>query len=181
MVSPEQARYRRLVAGLSGDAAGLHELGRALRSDFDCDRVSLYRRSPRNVYVAVYAEGLQDMTLSVKPGEGLVGKALQRGVPVLSNAAPYDPDALSRLRDHYSGYETHSVLVAPILRWLCAPLGAVQLVNSHAGSFPAADLLRLAEVAKGLAGIGKFCRSASENLWQPDLHKDVVHDHTASA
>lgn len=166
------ARYQALVRTLPADAAGLHALGLALRQDFGCDRATLFLKARHGVYVAIYAEGLEDMTLAVKPGEGLAGKAVQRRAAIVSNEAPYDPDALSRLRDHYSGYETHSVMVAPIPRLLRAPEGAVQLINKLTGPFTDDDLARLGMVANGLRGLRRFCREPAENLWDPLLHKE---------
>lgn len=154
---------------------GLHELGLALREDFGCDRVTFFLKAARGVYLSIYAEGLEDMVLAVKPGEGLVGKAIQRRRPIVSNEALYDPDALSRLRDHYSGYLTHSLLVAPIPGTFLAPQGAVQLVNKLREEFTAEDIQRLSLAAKGLRGLRKFCRRPTENLWEPRLHLESHH------
>ncbi|NJO53822.1 MAG: GAF domain-containing protein [Bacteroidales bacterium] len=168
------ARYKELVRTLPADAAGLHALGLALRQDFNCDRATLFLKARHGVYIAVYAEGLEDMTLAVKPGEGLAGKAVQRRAAILSNEAPYDPNALSRLRDHYSGYETQSVMVAPIPRLLLSPEGAVQLINKLIGPFTDADIARLGAVAKGLRGLRRFCREPAENLWDSRLHRESI-------
>ncbi len=169
------ARYASLIRTLPADATGLHGLGLALREDFSCDRVTLFLKAARGVYLSIYAEGLEDMVLAVKPGEGLVGKAIQRRRPIISNEALYDPDALSRLRDHYSGYLTQSVLVAPIPGVFLAPQGAVQLINKLRELFTEEDVGRLSAVAKGLHGLQRLCRRPTENLWEPRLHLESHH------
>jgi hypothetical protein len=170
-----QGKYKALVRTLPANVEGLHALGHALRSDFHCDRVSLFLKAERGTYVSVYAEGLEDMTLAVKPGEGLAGKAIQRREPILSNEAPYDPDALCRLRDHYSGYQTWTLLVAPIPGRLFGPEGAVQLINKLDGAFSTEDERRLVRVAEALRGLGRLCRCPSGNLWDPCLHRENLH------
>ena len=174
-------RYALLLRALAADATGLHALGLALREDFGCDRATLFLKAARGVYVSVYAEGLEEMTLAVKPGEGLAGKAIQRRTAIVSNEAPYDPDALSRLRDHYSGYETLSLLVAPIPGRFGAPEGAVQLVNRLDGPFNDDDCARLCDAASGLRGLSRFCPRPVDNLWDPRLHQDSRHAATLSA
>lgn len=168
-------RYAALLRSLPAEIASLHALGLALREDFRCDRVSLFLKAPHGVYVSIYAEGLEDMTLAVKPGEGLVGKAVQRKAPIVSNEALFDPEALSRLRDHYSGYETQSILVAPIPGWFSGPEGAVQLVNKLYEPFTDDDVERLSAATLGLRGLRKLCRRPADNLWDPDLHKESAH------
>jgi hypothetical protein len=169
-------RYALLLKRLAPDLAGLHELGMVLRDEFGCERTTLYLKAARGVYVSIYAEGLEDMTLSVKPGEGLVGKAVQRRCPLLSNDADYDPDSLSRLRDHYSGYVTRSLLVAPIPGTFVASRGAVQLVNKRDDEFTEQDADRLCAAAQGLRKLHRLCTRPDGNLWDPHLHREGRHD-----
>ena len=171
VASSPTAKYAALISALPKTAESLHVLGHELRTDFHCDRVSLFLKASRGTYIAIYAEGLEDMTLEVKPGEGLAGKAIQRRAPILSNEAPYDPDALSRLRDHYSGYQTWSLLVAPIPRRWRSPEGVVQLINRLDGAFCEEDLRLLNTIADGLRGLSRFCPRPVGNLWEPRLHR----------
>ncbi|MBM9535997.1 GAF domain-containing protein [Desulfobulbus alkaliphilus] len=163
-------RYASLVSTSVGTDAGLTALGDALRRDFDCDRVSIYLREKRGDFVSIYAEGLTNMTLAVKSGEGIVGKCIALRTPVISNHAPYDPDALCRVRDNFSGYATSSLLAAPIPGLLGRALGAVQLVNKNIGFFTPHDVDRLRHAARGMRRIARLVAPPYVNLWKPNPH-----------
>jgi signal transduction protein with GAF and PtsI domain len=175
MSSDLVARYKRMIKSLPSDATGLHALGLALREDFQCDRTTLYLQATHGTYISIYAEGLEEMILAVKPGEGVVGKVIATRSPYVSNDALYDPNSLSRLRDHYSGYITHSLLAAPIPGLLSRPHGVIQLVNKINLPFDTVDMDRLVAIAPVLRGIRKFCRRPATNLWQQSLHKEPSH------
>lgn len=174
-------RYAALLATLPPAPAGLHELGLALRNDFACDRASIFLKASRGVYVSVYAEGLEGMLLSVKPGEGLVGKSIQRREGIISNDAVYDPDSLCRLRDHYTGYETRSLLAVPIPGLFGPPRGAVQLINKLRAPFDAEDARRLFAAARGLKRLHRLITHPENNLWDPRFHKEGLHASSAQA
>ena len=174
-------KYRNLMHHFPAEAEGLHLLGLTLREDFQCDRVTIYLKAEHGVFVSVYAEGLEEMILAVKPGEGVVGKAIASRTPYVSNDALFDPNSLSRLRDHYSGYVTHSLLVVPIPGYFLGPTGAVQLVNKIGQPFDERDVEQLQRVVKSLRGLRKRCSPVSNNLWEQRLHKEQQYAATPSA
>lgn len=165
-----KCKYAGFVSKSVGASASLKALGDALRLDFDCDRVSIYLREKRGDFVSIYAEGLTNMTLSVKSGEGIVGKCIALRIPVVSNHAPYDPDSLCRVRDNFSGYVTSSLLAAPIPGFLGRVLGAVQLVNKNTGLFTSHDVDQLLHAARGIRCIARLVTPPYTNLWKPYPH-----------
>ena len=156
--------FRQTVCGV---AALLHR-------DFACDRVSLFFKDRYGVFVSVMAEGLEGMDLSFKPGEGLVGKCVLHKQPVVANDPLHNPQALSRVRDHYTGYQTQSLLAAPILNFWQRPVGAVQLINKLEGGFNDHDAGRLTEIAGALAPLGRRLPRPLANIWTRALAAEMA-------
>uniref|UniRef100_A0A7C5AMA8 GAF domain-containing protein n=1 Tax=Desulfobacca acetoxidans TaxID=60893 RepID=A0A7C5AMA8_9BACT len=158
-------KYRTIIKTTRQYRQTLYQLARELRRDFSCERVSLYFKDRYQLFVAVLAEGLEGMDLAVKKGEGLVGKCIQARKPLIANDALHHPQALSRLRDHYTGYQTRSLLTAPILNFFGWPVGAVQLVNHLGTGFTEADAARLKEIAGILAPLRWRIARPITNIW----------------
>lgn len=161
----DKAKYQALVRIPRPYPEILYRLARELRRDFSCERVSLYFKDQHQVFVTVLAEGLEGMDLAVKEGEGLVGKCLKWRRPVIANDPLHHPQALSRLRDHYTGFRTRSLLSAPILNVFRRPVGAVQLVNQLGPGFTESDAARLFEIAGVLAALRRRLPRPLANIW----------------
>lgn len=146
-------------------AALLGRLVRLFRRDFQCERVTIFLLDRDGQYVSAIAEGLPDMDIDVKPGEGLVGKAIEQQEILISNRAAYDVRSLCRVRDHYTGFQTHSLLAAPIGGKSGRISGAVQLVNKLGGEFTAADRQQMTVVTAELATLSDRIPRPISNLW----------------
>lgn len=170
------AKYRELLRASRDFREALYRLARELRRDFSCERVSLYFRDRHGLFVTVFAEGLEGMELAVKEGEGLVGKCLQCRRPLVANDALHHPQALSRLRDHYTGYQTRSLLTVPILNFWGRPVGAVQLLNHRGAGFSEADSVHLMEIAVVLAPWRRRLPRPLTNLWTAAGAAELEHD-----
>ena len=158
--------YRLLLArGGMAAAELLGRLVRLFRRDFQCERVTIFLLDRDGRYVSAIAEGLLDMDIDVKPGEGLVGKAIEQREILVSNRAAYDVRSLCRVRDHYTGFQTHSLLAAPIGGKMGRVIGAVQLINKIGGEFTAADREQMAAVTAELATLGDRIPRPISNLW----------------
>jgi GAF domain-containing protein len=162
---PPREKYRALIRASRHWRDALYQVARELRRDFACERVSLYFKDRYRVFVTALAEGLEGMDLAVRAGEGLVGKCILARGPLAANDPLHHPQTLSRLRDHYTGYQTRSLLAAPILNLWRRPLGAVQLVNHLGSGFSEEDAARLAEIAGGLASLGRRIPRPIANVW----------------
>lgn len=143
----------------------LGRLVRLFRRDFQCERVTILLLDRDGRYVSAIAEGLADMDIDVKPGEGLVGKAIEQQEILVSNRAAYDVRSLCRVRDHYTGFQTHSLLAAPIGGKSGRIIGAVQLINKLGGEFTAADRQQMAVVTAELTMLGDRIPRPISNLW----------------
>lgn len=119
-------------------------------------------------FVTLVAQGLDGMTIDVKPGEGLAGKCLACGEPLISNEAAYDARSLCRLRDHYTGFVTRSLLVVPVKNRRGKVVVLVQMVNKTTGAFDAGDIERLQAAARSLADLVKRVRSPVRNVWREE-------------
>lgn len=168
----ESAMYQlvteyRLLLARGGIAAAelLGRLVRLFRRDFRCERVTIFLLDRDGRYVSAIAEGLPDMDIDVKTGEGLVGKAIEQQEILVSNRAAYDVRSLCRVRDHYTGFQTHSLLAAPIGGKSGRVIGAVQLINKLGGEFTAADREQMAAVTGELATLGDRIPKPIGNHW----------------
>ena len=141
---------------------------RQLSADFNCERTSVYVRDADGRFVTLVAQGLTGMTIDVKPGEGLAGKCLACGQPLLANAAAYDTRSLCRLRDHYTGFVTRSLLVVPVKNWRGKVVALVQLVNKTTGPFAEDDIEKLQAAARPLAALVKRVRRPVRNVWREE-------------
>jgi len=162
---PDREKYRAIIQASRQYGDALYRVARELRRDFACERASLYYKDRHQVFVTALAEGLEGMDLAVKAGEGLVGKCILARQPLITNDPLHHPQALSRLRDHYTGYRTRSLLAAPILTRWRRPVGAVQLINHLGAGFTDADAARLSEITGVLATLRRRIPRPIANIW----------------
>ena len=142
----------------------LFALGREVASVLDLEE--LYRKLPGLIYRVtdfhafavylldqrhgdlhiVYAEGYppDKMRMRLKPGEGLVGAAVQAGRPLLANDVAADPRYVEAVPD------TRSELVVP-LRRKNHVMGALNLLSRNVGEFTPAEVETLRNFAAAVA------------------------------
>jgi len=145
-----------------------------LKKDFRCERVSIFLKGRGGRFLTVVAQGLEGMTIDVKPGEGLTGKAIQKRAPIIVNDALHDSRSLCRVRDHYTGFQTRSLLAVPGLGFLGRPVGAFLLINSLKGGFGDADKERAGKIAWFLRRIKRIAPGQIENIWTAHFEKEIV-------
>jgi GAF domain-containing protein len=79
--------------------------------------------------------------LRLPPGQGIIGWVISNGQSAIVNDVATDPRFWSDV-DGYSGFETRSVLCAPLLSGHRV-IGAVEVLNKHDGEFTTEDLIFL--------------------------------------
>lgn len=89
-------------------------------------------------------------SLRVPKGQGLVGECLQRR-EVINVADAYADPRFSQASDQSTGYRTRSLLSVPLLGQHGEPVGALQLLNKHAGVFDHNDELLAAALGSQCA------------------------------
>ncbi len=139
-----------------------------LKKDFNCERVSIFFKETDGRFITVIAQGLENMSIDVKKGEGLAGKCLQSKKPIISNDCSYDHRSLCRVRDHYTGFTTQSILTAPILSFFGYPIGLVQLINKVNGDFTMQDAQHLMEINKIIGKLRSSIPHPLRNIWSRD-------------
>lgn len=166
-------KYRSLLRRIFDYPEVLFQVTAELRKNFHCDRVSIFFKDRHGLFVSALAEGLEGMDLVFKPGEGIVGKCVLNKQAIIANDPQHNPQTLSRVRDHYTGYHTASLLAAPILTSWKRVVGAVELVNKREGLFTAEDARRLMEIAPLLKGLRRRVPRPISNIWKPALAREL--------
>jgi Nif-specific regulatory protein len=160
------------------EAELLNRLVLCLTRDFSCQRASIFIRDKDDQFLTAVAQGLEGMDIDVKPGEGLAGKAIAAGAVLISNEAAYDVRSLCRVRDHYTGFHTHSLLVAPFFSRRHRPVGAFQLLNKQNGVFGQEDIF-LAETISSLFGsLHDRLTKPIRNLWTLEMELRLLGSET---
>ena len=145
-----------------------------LKNDFRCERVSIFLKGRGRRFLTVVAQGLEGMTIDVKPGEGLTGKAIQKRAPIIVNDALHDSRSLCRVRDHYTGFQTRSLLAVPGVGILGRPVGAFLMINSMKGGFADSDKERAGKIAWLLRKIKGIAPGQVENIWTARVEKEIA-------
>lgn len=83
---------------------------------------------------------------SIASGEGLVGECLARR-DIINVPDAYEDPRFMGVVDKAIGYKTEAVLNVPLLGWEKQPVGVLQLLNKHTGSFDESDELVAATLA----------------------------------
>jgi two-component system NtrC family sensor kinase len=87
--------------------------------------------------------------LRLKLGQGIAGEAALTRQPIMVNNA-YDDDRFFAEVDHQTGFETRSILCAPLLiHDRC--IGVIELLNKTDGPFTQGDMERLGNVARSIS------------------------------
>lgn len=145
-----------------------------LKKRFQCERVSIFVRSSGSRFITLVAQGVEKMTIDVKPGEGLTGKAIQKKKSLIINDPAHDPRSLCRVRDHYSGFKTCSILIAPDIGLLGRPYGAVVLMNSKRGYFITEEMDLLKDMTWVVRKIRGLSPKQITNIWTDRLEREIA-------
>jgi len=114
----------------------------------DADRTTLYLLDDDGeMLTSMVAEGGDVPSIRLSVGEGIAGSVAQMGQTVNIEDAYNDP-RFQRAIDLASGYQTRSVLCAPVKDSIGAIIGVIQVLNKKTGVFSPADV----ELIEALAG-----------------------------
>ncbi len=171
---PPSLAYRDLFSRYHDYRRLLVALACRLREDFTCERVSIFLRASGNRFLTIVAQGVEGMTIDVKPGEGIAGKALQQKRSLIVNDPAHDPRSLCRVRDHYTGFRTRCLLAVPGMDVWGRPLGAFMLLNSVKGRFTNGERERLERLTWMIRKIKKIAPRRIRNIWTPQLEEEIL-------
>ena len=154
------ARFRRASQAVHATHALDQVLTRTiteLHSALDAEAATVALLDEKSGEIIFYAAGpvAERLTgLQVPLGRGIVGWVIANGQSAVVNDVLTDPRFWPEV-DGYSGFETHSVLCAPLFSG-DKVIGALQVLNKHQGDFAAEDL-------NFLEAFGAVAVSAIEN------------------
>lgn len=131
-----------LDAALDGIAAAL-----------GADRATLYLLDQTSQELVSRAAHLPEISeIRLRSGEGVAGWVARRQVPHLVGPSHPDPRWTDRV-DAITGYQTQSMMCAPIPARPAPMIGVLQVLNKRGGDFDESDLTRLVAHAEDLAGL----------------------------
>jgi adenylate cyclase len=109
----------------------------------NAERSTLFLYDPeKNLLWSRVAQGIVDMTIELKPGEGIAGSVFQTGQPEII-AAPYQDLRFNQEIDSKTGFITKNLLCLPIKTKEGKSLGVTQVLNKNNGEFTEHDIKRL--------------------------------------
>jgi len=88
------------------------------------------------------AQGVNDIIITVKPGEGLAGNIFASGKPEIVDD-PYNDPRFNREVDDQTGFRTRNMLCLPISDKKGTIIGLTQVLNKRDGGFNEHDIRRL--------------------------------------
>jgi adenylate cyclase len=88
------------------------------------------------------AQSVNDIIITVKPGEGLAGNIFASGKPEIVDD-PYNDPRFNRKVDDLTGFRTRNMLCLPISDKEGTIIGLTQVLNKRDGSFSEHDIRRL--------------------------------------
>ncbi|MDP8217849.1 MAG: GAF domain-containing protein [Candidatus Theseobacter exili] len=148
-------------------------LAKKIQVDFNCERVTIFLKSRDGRFVSIVAQGVEGMSIDVKPGEGIAGKVISERHSIISNDPQYDTRSLCRIRDNYTGYSSESLLAVPVLNIFKRPVGALMLLNSLRGSFLKKDSDALQKLAVYIRQLRRIAPADIENIWSLELESEI--------
>ncbi|MGI4789285.1 MAG: ATP-binding protein [Janthinobacterium lividum] len=111
--------------------------------DADAGSILLYNETENALVfrhaVGPVADSLVGTSLDLSLGMGIAGQVFQSGQGRVTADVEADSDHVGTV-DARTGYQTRSLMTVPLHTRGGAPLGVVQLVNKHTGTFDAADM-----------------------------------------
>jgi len=112
---------------------------------------------------ALVAHGVEEGTLTVRRGEGIVGTVAAEGTPILLDD-PYSDPRFDSAVDRRTGFRTRSLLTVPVRDREENLVAVLQLLNHHRGHFAREDVEFLEELGVPFA-LG---------LTTARLHREIV-------
>ena len=116
-------------------------------SQLSCDRATVFLRDKRTGQLhARVMTGDTPVEIILERGVGLAGHVAETGESLWLNDVSQDPrfDATTDIR---TGYQTQTMLCAPLRKLDGAPVGTLQAINSYSGAFSAEDAAYLESFA----------------------------------
>ncbi|MBN1774002.1 MAG: sigma 54-interacting transcriptional regulator [Deltaproteobacteria bacterium] len=143
------------VAGLLGRPVTTDQLLRAMVDrvvrELDAERGTLYLVDGRTGELSMRVAHLPELPeIRMPPGRGVAGHVAETGESVIVPEASGDPRFNPEI-DRRTGYTTRSMIAVPVRDEGGAIRGVLQVLNRRTGTFGAADLARLAELAAQVA------------------------------
>jgi|GEM_PF-5273189 len=159
--SPVQVlgRITRGIAGLDDARQVADTVTSTIRDEYGCEGASLVLIDPaaNSLYFASVASDSPSLKLiTLKPGEGIVGRAIELNQPALVVDVSKDPGHAAGI-DRSLGFTSRSIIAAPVAREDGTVIGALEAINpTRKPAFDADDLEFLVLAATSLgAALGK--------------------------
>ena len=145
----------------------------------DADRATLYLLDDaRGELVSRIAHGNDVRSIRLGIGEGIAGHVAKTGRPVTVRDAYKDP-RFSPQWDVLSGYQTRSILAAPLKNHLGKTIGVVQVLNKKHGEFTDddADLLSAiaTQAAVSIDNSRLFLETVQKNIQLVETKEQLLH------
>jgi phosphoserine phosphatase RsbU/P len=125
----------------------LQDILNLITAQLDCDRATVFLRDKRTGRLhARVMTGDAPVEIILERGVGLAGHVAETGASLLLNDVRQDP-RFDATTDKRSGYETQTMLCAPLRKMDGASIGTVQAINARRGVFVEADVVYLESFA----------------------------------
>ena len=109
----------------------------------DAERSTLFLYdTEKDILWSRVAQGISDMTITLKPGEGIAGNVFKTGQAEII-ADPYQDARFNRDIDSATGFETRNMLCLPIRNKKNRRIGVAQILNKRNADFTEHDIKRL--------------------------------------
>jgi adenylate cyclase len=109
----------------------------------DAERSTLFLYdTEKDILWSRVAQGISDMTITLKPGEGIAGNVFKTGQAEII-ADPYQDARFNRDIDTATGFETRNMLCLPIRNKKNRRIGVAQILNKKNAEFTEHDIKRL--------------------------------------
>ncbi|WP_257669668.1 adenylate/guanylate cyclase domain-containing protein [Parapedobacter tibetensis] len=120
---------------------------------------------PLSILESIVAQGIENLTLSIPIGTGIVGRVAESGVAILENDVQSSP-IFDHSVDVQLNFTTKSVVCVPVFDDIGNTIGALQCLNSTRGEFEEKDIRVLGSFAHTIGAIVKSTKlyHASDQL-----------------
>ena len=149
----------------------LNELAKAI----DADRGALYLvdEDKGELFSRVLLEDEADLQeIRLKVGEGIAGYVAASG-EIVNTPNAYDDPRFMRVFDQVSGYQSHTMLTAPMRTLQQKTIGVVQLVNKKSGTFTLQDERLLTAMASQAATVIENARLYAQEMQQRLISQEL--------
>lgn len=123
----------KLATEISGTLKHISSAVSAERSSF------FLINSKNNTLDSYYAEGINNLIISLPLGKGIVGHVVKNGISAIENNAPQSA-VFDNSIDSQLNFTTQNIVCVPVFNEHEAVIGAVECINSKKGKFNDSDL-----------------------------------------